>query len=223
MPLYGGPLLTVDALNTMAVAPQQPDLGSSVRCIHYDRTGICYFGELCTFDHSPVLEEETFEEQRQRAMEYKDQAARVTQLLASRNEEINALRLKIAEMSRAKGIAAIEKGGEGGSNPFLTRDLLALHSEAQDYYKQHGLNELGTSGVGGFGRNVRRGTRSSVVRLDNRPKRMIVAPIKAGSDEDAALRRYLEVRTPNAATIELISAALCWLQRCLCASRFGLS
>jgi hypothetical protein len=35
---------------------------------------------------------------------------------------------------------------------------------------------------------------SSVLRLDNRPKRMIIAPIEPGSDKDEVLRRYLQVR-----------------------------
>ena len=178
---------------TMPVAPQQQGLGSNVRCVHYDRTGVCYFGELCTFDHSPVPEENALEVQRQKDKEDSDRAASLTQLLASRNEELNALRLRIAEMSRAKGIRAIERAGYGDSNPFLTHDLVALHSEAQRYYRRHGLNGMGTGGVGGFRRDVGKATRSSVVRLDNRPKRIIVAPIEAGSDEDATLRQYLQV------------------------------
>jgi hypothetical protein len=140
------------------VSFQQPGLGASVRCVHYDRTGVCYLGELCGFDHRPRLEENAFERQSD-ATEDRDQAMRVAQLLASRNEEIETLRRKIAEMSRAKGVEAIRRDKDG-----LKRDLLAaLHDEAQDYYKRHSSRATvtGTGNGGGSRGDFGRGSRAA--------------------------------------------------------------
>ncbi|USP75408.1 hypothetical protein yc1106_02682 [Curvularia clavata] len=145
--------------------------------------------------------QKAFEERLRKEEEAAARAVEIEKLIKEKDKEMHQIRRQIAELSgeRADEIAC---------------DLHALHAEATELFDQYdphdhlvrsygGGASRGDSRGRGFPSFPRRGRggyrgrgpavrgRSAVKRLDNRPRRLAVSGVKAGTPRDEALRQYL--------------------------------
>jgi hypothetical protein len=141
-----------------------------------------------------------FEEKRRRSEEATARSYMLSAQLKAKEEELDQLRSTLIEKARAKGLEAIiikEQQAPPG-------DLAKLQAEAEDLFANAGstespaisrrgfINARESSFRGGFrGRGIARGGRGGVLRLDNRPRSLAVAGVKAGSEKEIALKRHL--------------------------------
>jgi hypothetical protein len=141
-----------------------------------------------------------FEEKRRRSEEATARSHMLSAQLKAKEEELDQLRSTLIEKARAKGLEAIiakEQQAPPG-------DLAKLQAEAEGLFANAGSTESpavsrggvsnarGSSFRGGFrGRGKDRGRCGGVVRLDNRPRSLAVAGVKAGSEKEMALKRHL--------------------------------
>jgi hypothetical protein len=153
--------------------------------------------------------QKAFEERRKRKEEADAKAADVDRQLRETEAEMRKVKQQLVELA----------GDDLGSLDGL--DLATLQAEAECLFEQNDTTSSAGRGRGfpsrgatrgrGFvpfsscGRSAPRGThwgrgafttshRSSVKRLDNRPRRIAVAGIEKGTKKDEALRQYLVVR-----------------------------
>ncbi|KAJ4289197.1 hypothetical protein N0V90_011539 [Kalmusia sp. IMI 367209] len=143
-----------------------------------------------------------FEEKRRKAEEATARSNMLNMQLQAKEEELSKLRSKVLEKARAKGVDAInrreQQAASNGSS--RTDDLAKLQAEAAGLFANAGSDSTLTVGQGGFnsgreslsrGGYRGRGGRGGVIRLDNRPRRLAVAGIRAGSEKERALKQYL--------------------------------
>jgi hypothetical protein len=145
--------------------------------------------------------QKAFEQKRKKREEADAKAKEIAQKLDATETEAQTLRHKLLEMAKAKGAEAINKNG---NNAFKS-SLPPLAVEADEHFAERDSNEPETengnfvqygtgaflSRAGGFGGGA---SRSSVKRLDNRPKRVAIGSTKPHSRKDTAVRQYLMVR-----------------------------
>lgn len=140
-----------------------------------------------------------FEEKRRRSEEATARSNMISMQLKAKEGELNGLRSTLIEKARAKGLEAIiAKEQQAHSD-----DLAKLAAEAAGLFANAGSTDTPTISRGGFmngrgslwggfrGRGNARGGRGGVVRLDNRPRSLAVAGVKAGSEKEIALKRHL--------------------------------
>lgn len=160
--------------------------------------------------------QQIFEEKRKKIEEATARAEEIDRQLKTKEQEMRGLKVKLVKKARAKGVDFINTLAKDLSDDsLLMGDLTTLQAEAQGLYARHdaspatqdrdvahGLPGRGqgrhtTRGRGytsfrGYGRGYA-GTRCGVRRLDNRPKRLAIADVEAGSPRDEALRQYFFV------------------------------
>jgi hypothetical protein len=147
------------------------------------------------FEHQQAEAQKAFEERRDKKEKAAAKAVEIYKKLQTHEDKTKKLRHKLAEMTRVKGAEI----------PLLTESLSALQVEADRLYAKHraymplvhGTGSLsgkvrGNGGYRGLGTAGR--LQGSVIRLDNRPKRLGIRGVVAGSMEDNAIRSYLRVR-----------------------------
>lgn len=172
--------------------------------------------------------QKAYEERQKKAQEADARIEEIEQKLKEKAEEMRALQEQLAKKSK-KGSVETEN---------LIEQLASLQSEAQglnadyDTYSFRGRGRGGYRGRGSFAPRARgystyrggyRGRgygspfaaagRSSVRRLDNRPKRIAVSGIEPGSKQDETLREHLVNRydyesieaDPSKASTQIIS------------------
>lgn len=135
-----------------------------------------------------------FEEKRKKAEEATARANMLNAQLRATEEGLNRLRSHVIAKTRAKGVEAINRkeqlaASQGSSR---TGGLSELQAEAAGLFAHAEANPAPKNNHGAFaflGGDVS----GSVIRLDNRPRRLAVAGIIPGSDRETALKRYLLV------------------------------
>lgn len=152
--------------------------------------------------------QKAFEERRRKTEEADARSEEIDRQLKEKNEEMTLIRRQLAELS-----------GDSPDEGVFSQTLATLQAEAEDLFAQRDPSEPSGRGRGGYGGGYRgrgkaafpprgrayrggyRGrsaanafpARSSVKRLDNRPRRLAVAPVEVDSPKDEALRQYLIV------------------------------
>jgi hypothetical protein len=149
-----------------------------------------------------------FEARRARLEEADARSAELDRLLREKDAEIQDIKRQLAELAGDDENAALEAE--------FSQDLATLQAEAETLFAQkdsaphaerargylprgmyHGRGYVG--GRGAYrGRAAFPGGRTSVKRLDNRPRRLAVAGIEKGSAREEAVRQYLVVSLPHA-------------------------
>jgi RNA recognition motif-containing protein len=164
--------------------------------------------------------QKAFEERQRKMADAEARAAEIERLLKGKNEEMTKIKQQLAELAKdetdgtmevqyAKDLATLQAEAEG---------LFAENEALPPVGRGHGGPPRGTyqgaprgrgytpfplrgrgaprgsgyRGRGGFHATFARG-KSSVKRLDNRPRRLAVANIEKGTAKDEALRQYLVV------------------------------
>lgn len=152
--------------------------------------------------------QEAFEARRRKMEEADARAAEIERQIQEKDNEMRLIRQELAKLSG---------DNNGDLEEQYTQDLATLQAEADSLFAQHDF--AGSSGRGrghargayrgrgshpGRGRGTYRGrggfvtqfpsNKVGVRRLDNRPRRLLVAGIEKGSLRDEALRQYLVVR-----------------------------
>ncbi|KAF2451094.1 hypothetical protein P171DRAFT_516816 [Karstenula rhodostoma CBS 690.94] len=141
-----------------------------------------------------------FEEKRRRSEEVTARSNMISAQLNAKEEELDELRSALIVKARAKGLEVIiakEQQAPPG-------DLAKLQAEAAGLFTNSGSIDTSTISRGGFingrgsslrgsfrGRGNAREGRGGVVRLDNRPRSLAVAGVKAESEKEIALKRHL--------------------------------
>jgi hypothetical protein len=156
--------------------------------------------------------QKAFEERRRKVEEADARAADIERQLKEKDAEMKVIKEQLAELAGDESL-----GSPGG----LSHDLAILQAEAESLFAQtdstapvgrgRGFPPRGSYRGRGFapfrGRGAPRGAyrghgafatpfvgnRSSVKRLDNRPRRLAVSDIEKGTPKDEALRQYLVV------------------------------
>lgn len=141
-----------------------------------------------------------FEEKRQRSEELTARSNMISAQLKAKEEELTELRSTLIDKARAKGLEAIV----AKETQALSEDLAKLAAEAAGLFATAESTDTSTISRGGFlngrestlrggsrGRGHAPGGRGGVVRLDNRPRSLAVAEVKAGSEKETALKRHL--------------------------------
>ncbi|KAL5372800.1 hypothetical protein DPSP01_013215 [Paraphaeosphaeria sporulosa] len=141
-----------------------------------------------------------FEEKRRRSEEVTARSNLISAQLKAKEEELTGLRSTLIEKARAKGLEAIV----AKEKQALSEDLAKLAAEAAGLFATAGSTDTMTISRGGFlngrgfsfrgglrGRGSTRGGRGGVVRLDNRPRSLAIAGVKAGSEKETVLKRHL--------------------------------
>lgn len=158
--------------------------------------------------------QKAFEERREKIADAEKRNQNIIKQIVSKEGEMRDLKLKLHEMARAKGIELSTMGEEDRDS--LMADLLDLETDTDGFFAQFESDTSSIGHRGGFrgrGRGysargqglISRGSyrgrgyghrHSGVKRLDNRPKRLAIAEVEAGSQKDEALRQFLLVCTP---------------------------
>lgn len=172
------------------------------------------------FEKRQAEAQKAFEERQRKVEEVAAKAEEVDKQLRVKEGQIRDFKLKFAEKYRAIGEQVMKRRGREMSldDPWLMVDLSNLQAEAEGLFADHESDMPTTLRAGSFrgsyrargfgvssqrGRGAYRGRgyagapnrgRSSVIRLDNRPKRLAIAGIEPGSKEDEAVRQHLQVR-----------------------------
>ncbi|KAF1949545.1 hypothetical protein CC80DRAFT_540233, partial [Byssothecium circinans] len=150
------------------------------------------------FEQQQAEAQAAFEERRKKEEEKFLLDTRIQEQLYENKERIDELRRKLAEKARARGeeeIGLIDQ--EHASD--VADSLSSLYAEAAGLYAQYGSDQPSNRGqrmyrgrARGRGAYRGRGThRSSVKRLDNRPKRIGIHDVVAGSQRDIDIRSHL--------------------------------
>lgn len=165
--------------------------------------------------------QKAFEERRRKAEETEARSAEVGRQLKEKTEEMRKIRQQLAELS----------GEKDGEEEGFAQTLASLQAEAEDLFAQYEPNATppirgrdayrgsyrgrgyatvpprGRGYAASF-RGAYRGrggagfqTRTSVKRLDNRPRRLAVANVEEHSAKDEALRQHL-INVPDCTSIE---------------------
>ncbi|PSN71382.1 hypothetical protein BS50DRAFT_281900 [Corynespora cassiicola Philippines] len=140
--------------------------------------------------------QQAYEEKRNREKEVAAKAEEIKkQLIATQHQ---ALQLR-------KDLAA-KTGEEFDEDAFLDAKLARLQAQAQSLYEAHRTHtsrvgnggfrggyaySAGSRQVGHWPNAFNGGARSSVKRLDNRPKRIAIANVQAGSSKEEAIRQFV--------------------------------
>lgn len=170
--------------------------------------------DLEEIERRQAVAQKLFEERRKKEEEAAAKAEQIEEELNIKDAEINRLK---------RELAAKAKDGTANLDEDLSQDLSTLQAEADALFAQQGTltssrgrghsytrggyrgHEHPTFPPRGRGYTAYRGAyrgrghpsfhvaRSSVKRLDNRPRRVAVADIEIGSARDEALRQYLLV------------------------------
>ncbi|KAF9730974.1 hypothetical protein PMIN06_004576 [Paraphaeosphaeria minitans] len=156
--------------------------------------------DMEAFSRQQAQLQKEFEEKRRRSKEVTVRSNMIRAQLKVKEEELTRLRSTLIEKARAKGLEAIV----AKEKQALSEDLAKLAAEAAGLFATAGptdtptisrggfLNGRGSSSRDGFlGRGNARGGRGGVVRLDNRPRSLAIAGVKAGSEKETALKRHL--------------------------------
>ncbi|KAI8941783.1 hypothetical protein NX059_002984 [Plenodomus lindquistii] len=165
--------------------------------------------------------QKAFEERRRKAEEAEARSIEIDRLLKEKTEEMRVIRRQLAELS----------GDKDGEEEGFTQTLASLQAEAEDLFAQYepeaappshgrggyrggyrgrGYNSFPSRGRGsaasrgayrGRGGHFAAHGRTSVKRLDNRPRRLAVADVEEHSARDEALRQHL-INIPDCTSIE---------------------
>ncbi|KAH7072239.1 hypothetical protein BKA63DRAFT_65597 [Paraphoma chrysanthemicola] len=172
--------------------------------------------------------QKAFEERRQKMARAEARAAEIERLLQEKDEEMTTIKKQLADLAQdetdgtveaqyAKDLATLQAEAEGlfaenealpsmgrgrGTPPRGAYPGIPRGRGFSPYSPHRRGGPQGTvyRGRGGFNAVSARG-KSSVKRLDNRPRRLAVANIEKGTTKDEALRQYL-VNVPECIRIE---------------------
>ena len=141
-----------------------------------------------------------WEEKRRKAEEVNARFQLLDAQARAKEEAAAKLNLRIQAAERAKGVQKINEKEQLAS----ASDLAKMQSEAARLFANAESNPPSLTGRGGFtnsrgssfrggyrGRGNARGGSGAVVRLDNRPRRVAVAGVQAGSEKERALKQHL--------------------------------
>lgn len=152
--------------------------------------------------------QKVFEEKRKKAKEAEARAEEVERQLKEKEDQLRELRDQLAKKSKS--------ASEADQEATLIDQLSSLQAEAQDLNADYGTYSRGRGRGRGRGGGFRGrglyaprarggyrgrgyhtsafpGGRSSVKRLDNRPKRIAISGVEVGTEKDEALRQHLLV------------------------------
>lgn len=162
--------------------------------------------------------QKAFEARQKKSQEADAQIEEVERKLKEKNEQMRILREQLAKKSGSNADFGVSNGKDasGATYADLSDQLSSLQAEAQDLnadYSTYSPSSRGRGGYRGRGpfqsrgrgyapfRGAYRGrgfagspfasARSGVKRWDNRPKKIAVSGVEAGSQRDEALRQYL--------------------------------
>lgn len=149
-----------------------------------------------TFEKQQTEAQKVFRERQTKLNERNAEAAEVERKLRASQQEIDALRQKLIDRVKAKGVEEVERREKEKnlSEAEMLDSLSSLQIEAEALFalgqqaKKNGhAADRGTH----HGHN---GLRCAVKRMDNRPRRLAIAGIEPGTENVDAARTYLQVR-----------------------------
>jgi hypothetical protein len=147
-----------------------------------------------------------FEERRRRLEETNARSAEIDRQLQEKDAEIQDIKRQLAELAGEDENAALEAE--------FAHDLATLQKEAETLFAQKDSRPQRGAYRGrgrGRGRGAYRfpGGRTSVKRLDNRPRRLAVKGMEKGSKREEAVRQYLVVGILHVDCDVLILTCMC--------------
>lgn len=165
--------------------------------------------------------QKAFEERQRKMADAEARAAEIERLLKGNNEEMTKIKQQLAELAKDEtdGTMEVQYANDLATLQAEAEGLFAENEALPPVGRGHGGPPRGAyqgaprgrgytpfpprgrgasrgpgyRGRGGFHASFARG-KSSVKRLDNRPRRLAVANIEKGTAKDEALRQYLVVR-----------------------------
>lgn len=146
--------------------------------------------------------QKAFEERRRKTQEADAKAADIERRLKENDVETKQIRQQLAELGVDYNVGLPKEQSPGLANLALEAENLFTLKEPPSVGRGQGLRR----GIR-RGRGARRGgylgriSKSSVKRLDNRPRRLAVSGIEKETSRDEALRQYLVVSMEEAYTL----------------------